>query len=133
MNWNTIATYTIVFVIMYIVIDYYSREFFDNLRSSFKYGVPRLATPLTIQYQIEDKKDSEGFTFTRQDDLSPLGPSSLPKPLTNNQTHYFTTCEQGCRDKINKCLAAGNPQTCEYNYQICVQDCIWNANINSKK
>ncbi len=92
---------------------------------SIQYGIPRLPSPLKIYQQ---QSQQEHFSQTMQDELATIGPyTSRPNPATKPQKQVFDECIENCNQKMNKCIAAGNPTSCEYNYQICRQDCGWTS------
>ncbi len=123
MKCQTLIVFVIILVLLYFSIKSYNDKFYKDLIESIQYGVPRLPSPLRINTDHE-----EHFSQTMQDELSTIGSyRSQPDPMTSSQETAFHNCIDTCKQKINKCLAAGNPTSCEYNYMICQQDCGWTA------
>ena len=123
MKCQTLFVIVAVFGLLYLVVQYYSSEFYKKMIESIQYGIPRMPSPLKI---YQDQQDH--FSQTMQDELATIGPyTSSPSPRNDPQQQAFDQCIQVCDQKMNKCIAAGNPTSCEYNYRICRQDCGWTS------
>ncbi len=124
-----LVTILIVFVLLYYTIQYYTKEYYSRWVKQLEYGIPRIPSPLKIYTnQIELKAKQESFSQTMQDTLATIGSyTSKPVPMPIPQQSVFNQCIDLCNQKMNKCIAAGNPTTCEYNYEICRQDCGWTS------
>ncbi len=123
MKVKTILIFVVVIVVLFLIIRQYCNHYYTKTIESIQYGIPRLPSPLTIyRNQIEQKQHEEHFSQTMQDELSTIGSyTSDKKP----QPKVFDECISVCDEKMNRCIAAGNPTSCEYNYKICRQDCGW--------
>ena len=123
MKVKTIVVFVVVIVILFLIICHYCNNYYTKTIESIQYGVPRLPSPLTIyRNQIEQNQKEEHFSLTMQDELSTIGSYvSDQRPDPN----VFDQCVSVCDEKMNRCIAAGNPTSCEYNYKICRQDCGW--------
>jgi hypothetical protein len=118
MKIKTILFFIVVMIVLFVIICRYC----NNTIESIQYGIPRLPSPLTIyRNQIEQDQREEHFSQTMQDELSTIGTYTSSPPLPDK----FDQCVSVCDDKMNRCIATGNPTSCEYNYRICRQDCGW--------
>ena len=123
MKVKTIVVFVVVIVILFLIIRHYCNHYYTKTIESIQYGIPRLPSPLTIyRNQIEQKQKEEHFSQTMQDELSTIGSYTSDKRPNPN---VFDQCVSVCDEKMNRCIAAGNPTSCEYNYKICRQDCGW--------
>ena len=134
MKVKTIVVFVVVIVILFLIIRHYCNHYYTKTIESIQYGIPRLPSPLTIyRNQIEQKQKEEHFSQTMQDELSTIGSYTLSADAfsgkrTSDQRpdpNVFDQCVSVCDEKMNRCIAAGNPTSCEYNYKICRQDCGW--------
>jgi hypothetical protein len=123
MKLKTILVFVVVMIVLFLIIRHYCNHYYNKTIESIQYGIPRLPSPLTIyRNQIEKKQGEEHFSQTMQDELSTIGSyTSSQRPEPN----VFNECISVCDEKMNRCIAAGNPTSCEYNYKICRQDCGW--------
>ena len=123
MKVKTILVFVVVMISLFLIIRHYCNHYYNKTIESIQYGIPRLPSPLTIyRNQIEKKQGEEHFSQTMQDELSTIGSyTSSQRPEPN----VFNECISVCDEKMNRCIAAGNPTSCEYNYKICRQDCGW--------
>jgi hypothetical protein len=142
MKISTILTSIVLLFILYLVLQHYSSDFSDRMVRQIQYGVPRLPTPLQIVASRERGQEDEHFSQTMQEELStflvttPSGESTIgsytpTQPMTKPQTEVFQKCIDTCNQKMNKCISVGIPASCEYNYEICRQDCSWHSRINA--
>jgi hypothetical protein len=123
MKLKTILVFVVVMIVLFLIIRHYCNHYYTKTIESIQYGIPRLPSPLTIyRNQIEQSQKEEHFSQTMQDELSTIGSyTSSQRPEPN----VFNECISVCDEKMNRCIAAGNPTSCEYNYKICRQDCGW--------
>jgi hypothetical protein len=122
MKAKTILMFIVVMIALFLIIRLYCNHYYNKTIESIQYGIPRLPSPLTIyRNQIEQNQREEHFSLTMQDELSTIGTYTSSPPLPDK----FDQCISVCDEKMNRCIAAGNPTSCEYNYKICRQDCGW--------
>jgi hypothetical protein len=122
MKVKTIIVFVIIIILLFIIIRQYCNNYYRKTIESIQYGLSRLPSPFTIyNNQLEETPQEENFSQIMQDELSTIGSYKSKTTLSKE----FEQCVSVCDEKMNRCIAAGNPVSCEYNYRICRQDCKW--------
>ena len=90
------------------------------------------------QLQSQNQVNKNTNTKESFDSMAGMRPQLYEKgtasiELNEVQQKRYKELEETCKHRREKCYIAGNLTSCNYQYDICIQDALWDSKINTPK